>query len=55
MMKGKYGDGGMAKKGMKQVAKKEVMTHEAKMHGKKMADGGIACGHRSSQDYGKRK
>lgn len=58
MMNGKmkYADGGAAKKGMKQVAKKEVMAHESKMHGKKMADGGIAggCGHRGAQDYGKK-
>lgn len=55
MMKGKYADDGKSKKGMKQVAKKEVMAHEAKMHGKKMADGGMVCGHRSAQDYGKKK
>lgn len=24
-------------------------------HGKKMADGGYVCGHRSQQDYGKKK
>lgn len=69
----KYADGGkhsdMAKDKpmMKKVAKAEVMAHEAKMHGKKMADGGFlkkpmmkmadggACGHRSPQDYGKKK
>lgn len=94
----KYADGGkhsdMAKDKpmMKKVAKAEVMAHEAKMHGKKMADGGavkpkmphnpakanlkaptnhwaahgdrvfkkmadggMACGYRSPQDYGKKK
>lgn len=54
-MKMKYADGGMAKKDAKEVAKKEVMAHEARMHGKKMADGGYVCGHRSPQDYGKKK
>lgn len=55
MKKMKHDDASADKKGMKQVAKKEVMAHEAKMHGKKMADGGYVCGHRSDQDYGKRK
>ena len=27
----------------------------AAKHGKKMADGGYVCGHRSMQDYGKKK
>lgn len=58
MMK-KYADGGMhmgaKKEKMKKIAKEEVKAHEAKMHGKKMADGGMVCGHRSKQDYGKKK
>ena len=73
MMK-KYADGGkhmdakQDKPMMKKIAKEEVKAHESKMHGKKMADGGLfgtkkmmmadggyVCGHRSQQDYGKKK
>lgn len=61
MMK-KYADGGkhmdakQDKPMMKKIAKEEVKAHEAKMHGKKMADGGyVGCGKRSMQDYGKKK
>lgn len=55
---GMYADGGMVKKKkamMEQVAGQKVKEHEAKMHGKKMADGGkvmkyadggYVCGHK---------
>lgn len=47
----------------KDAAKKADMLKSGKMsaaqyaaeHGKKMADGGYVCGHRSQQDYGKKK
>jgi len=36
--------GGQMKTEMKKVATKAVKGHEARMHGKKMAKGGMACG-----------
>jgi hypothetical protein len=55
MMMKKYADGGMSKKDDMMMKKEKSMPKA-----KKMADGGMAmkgmnCGHRSPQDYGKKK
>lgn len=57
-VKGEQSEGhgkGAAKRADAMKAGKMSAAEYAAMHGKKMADGGYVCGHRSQQDYGKRK
>lgn len=57
-VKGEQSEGhgkGAAKKADALKSGKMSAAQYAAEHGKKMADGGYVCGHRSQQDYGKKR